>query len=253
VSGNEGGSRLTDTRFNLEKQLGSIRVDKDLLTRLEEYFLSELARMSGVSPKHFPKVFSISITDGVGTEVLHSIKDHRPVQLPDSTQRVAVSYNTSLDYDDELAAKIDVNLSFGREDLYTAVKVNCTGPNARQVAISIEEAVLLLLEPHWTHNRLFHPFVGWEVLLFVLMFFAAATGFTLIASGQISAASWLLLLTAALLAYFYAAKRLKPWSSFDSRSDRANEEVWRWFKFGVLTFLVFGSLLTLLRKRLFGF
>jgi hypothetical protein len=81
---------------------------------------------------------------------------------------------------------------------------------------------------------------------------AFAAGIVFLSARQVTIGGWLILVSTAYASYAFAGRVPKPWSTFDTRSDRQNEE-WRWLKYGTLTFLLFGTLFTLLRKQLFGF
>jgi len=241
------------SQFASEKKLISIRVDKALLLRIEEYARSELVSLSGIPAEEIPEVFSITITDSVGTEVLRSIAEHRPAQLPDSVQRVAVSFDSRYSRAPQRKAGIYVNISFSRERLFSAFSVTCIAEAARDTVVGINDAVLRILEPHWTDNHFFHPSSGSSVLLGLTIWTSGTLSISLFASGSISAASWLLLVAGCIGAYAFAGRFLKPWTTFDTRVDRRNEELWLLLRNGMVGFILFGSVFTLVRRRLLGF
>ena len=55
------------------------------------------------------------------------------------------------------------------------------------------------------------------------------------------------------LYYLQFAFSLRPYTLFDSRAAERSDKIWSWLAGGLMTFLFFGTLLTLLRKYTLGF
>ena len=87
----------------------------------------------------------------------------------------------------------------------------------------------------------------------LLTFFATPLAFVLLGYRQYTASSWIILSVLVWLAYRFAGRKIRPWSSFDSSLDRRNDELWKWFKYSVAGFVLFGSIFTLRRKRCWVF
>lgn len=239
--------------FEIKSRLPSLSVDKDLIGRIETYFVDSLLPKSGLSAEELVKVYTATIEDGAGSETLRSIAEHLPSQFPDSTMRVTLSLDTTRTWDTRHEVETDIDISFGREPLYTSLSIKAKGTEARDTALAAKAAIERLLEAHRNSNELFWPGAGLEAVIELITIWTLPLGIVLLVTGQVSAGSWIILISVALYAYRYPGRRLRPYTMFDSRADRSREEWWRWFKFGVFSFLLFGTIFTLLRKHLLGF
>ena len=53
--------------------------------------------------------------------------------------------------------------------------------------------------------------------------------------------------------YLFGIGTLRPYTTFESRASDRSDKIWSWFLGGTGTFLLFGTLLTFLRRPLLGF
>jgi hypothetical protein len=238
--------------FELRKPIGSCHVSLQLLQQLEDYLLREALRhiKGRASPRdEVPRRLTVSLVDNLGTEELDSIRDYHPSLLPDSTSTITLRI---LDY----PVSFHVSITFHREPRSSAIYIKTTGDGAREVALSLFEGIRRLIDPHTTLNYVFHPspwlelvyfMLGWSPLYLVFLFW-----FPLLRDYPPGVYP-LLGLFAVLQISFRAAPRLKPFTSFESKVDNLKRKWSDWFVFGLAAFLLFGTVLILLRRKLLGF
>jgi hypothetical protein len=243
------------TAFNSSRRLRSVRVDKELIRRLEDYLGSELLQLNRLPKDALPDVLSVTVTDAIGTEVLSSISEHLPAHLPDSVSRVIISFRPNR-YSGERPGEtsINVKISFGRARYQNELDISASGASAKDKVVAVRSAILGLLEPHWTNNRLFHPDGFAWALFFTIGTGAGAVfiGFLASSGGLAPVALWSLIISMSIGGYFFLGM-LNPWATFDTRVDRENEKWSGWLKFGLASFILFGTILSLIRQKLLGF
>lgn len=246
-------------KFELERRIPSCFIDLDLLGRIEGYVLEGIPTLLGVEPETVARKFRVSLKDDSGTEEVARVSQFPSRTLPDATKEVSVRLYLSefveLESESRKGEWRDLSLwvTFSREPRSTKLVLSCTAPRAREIALGIADELGRRIEPSSTSNWVFHPSLGVETLLsFVLFMLPVPISLAFMRTPAYvaypAAAAFVL-----LVLIRQVAPRLKPYSSFDSRSQQALDRLWSWFLWGLLTFVVFGSLFTALRNKLLGF
>ena len=236
--------------FSYEHGVPSIRLTKDVLEALERYIPNRIAEACNIAPEDARKGFSIHIVDREGTEHFDSIEQFTPSRFSDSTEKITV------DLDARKWSKegpfVSISLRFSRTRLFSSILITATAPNAREISVGLKDGVLRMLDPHKTWHWWCHPT-------------AEVWGTYIAASIGLAVAAWQLhskqpvypLLLVTIMAFcLYALQsllNLRPYTIFDSRAAERGDKIWSWFAKGLMTFLVFGTLLTLIRKYMFDF
>jgi hypothetical protein len=236
-------------KFSLQQKMPSCLVSKELLSSIEAYLKSELPTKFGESLGDETD-YRISIKEKIGTETLVGITDCSSGTFSDGTTAIEMRWSNGY----QAATRLEILVDFDREYYLSKVRVECTGPIAREMAKGVAESILRLVDSHRTQNWLFNPFQVpvtasmSGLAAFVLLYFGVAG----VIIGE-ARALYAIAGAAFMVWVCFSAQYFRPYTSFDTRRQRLLNRVWLWFSLGVLGFVVFGTLLPTLRKGLFGF
>lgn len=237
-------------RFHVEKRLPACRVDKDLLVRLEDLLRRKMPLLQAqLGPYDNADRFSMSITDGFGTESLDSIKDYSPPYLPDTTSSVSMGWNSRVRVP---YAECDIRFSSETAE-FNRIQITTQGDQARAVAGGLLSDVMREIDSSRTLNQIFHPpffFVALPMFI-VTVLFLPFTVFRVRWSDQDPrlipiywmgiARIWVIF----AFAYYASYRWFKPYVSFVTVQSQRRDSAWNW-----LALFVLGLMLTALATAL---
>ena len=227
--------------FSLNRPLTSCQIDKTVLLELQEYLEHTFDPGDRASP---PAEFRVSIEDSFGTEYLTSVQELRASGFSDSTKSVQVAIRNH--------SGKGVSVTFANDALLSRITMDTEGPNARETALGLYEGVIRILEPKRTSASLFYPPPFVEGVLVGSMPLLVGTAVVFMVTGKMveQVVSFIIIL---IVFVSFAGKKLNPYAAFANRQNERLQHWWGWFVGGTATFVVFGTLLTIFRKKLFGF
>src|SRR5262245_20500649 len=114
--------------FSLTLRLSSYSIDKALISRLEEYLRARAASEVALGPEEFARAYQLIMVDDIGSETNTSIKDVLPAQFPDNMSRLRLNFDT-IRLHQLGKTRVDVDISFGSDRLYSEIDVNVDGEN----------------------------------------------------------------------------------------------------------------------------
>lgn len=238
------------SRIRFESKIPSCHVTKDLVQALENYLVSRLSALaaSDAERERLREGLSIEITDAFGTEKLASINEYVTPRFSDDTSQVTVELErptrSSFPY-------FDIDIQLNRQMTHAKVRIVYEGENAREFVAGVSQGITECIKTQATGNWFFHPPATVEGALWVIApvspWVAAGAYKVSVALGSIA-----LIATLLLLVYTFVLKRLRPYITFESNAAERLERRWSWFIGGLLSFLVFSSLLTWFRDVLFS-
>jgi hypothetical protein len=194
--------------------------------------------------------YNISIKEKVGTETLAGIGEFTPSIFTNGTKELAIHWGNG--YGGNYRLDITIDFEGGFLDS-SNLKINCTAPSAREIAISIGDNIFRLIESHRTYNWVFTPFkFALAPLILGIASFTLFFAFVLLVVRQ---EEWLWqLISAVFLGWiFLSSLSFRPYISFDTRRQQLLDRLWRYFSFGTIGFVIFGTLFPLFRKAIVGF
>lgn len=232
--------------FELKRRLPSCRVDKETLLVIEDYILEQARDVFGLTPEVAQSKLSVVIQESLGTERLASAKEMRSDTFPDTTVSVQLEVR-------EWRPSCTLDVYFHRESFHSSATVRAEGAQAREKAIGFFDGLLRRLESHRSYAWFFHPHpaIGGALSALTFMSFGAVPWAFTAAVPEKLAAGFIALPLVLLI--FHVGARLNPYTSFASRRADIREKTWNWFVGGMVAFLVFGTLLAGLRKKILGF
>jgi len=238
-------------RFILEKRISSCVVGTELLKKLEEYLLNNIPEMTSVSKEEIRDKYSLLITDNFGTENLCSISEYPGPIFRDSTNRVSLGFDL---YSPKI---ICVSVKFSTERFGSCINIDCESQNARGFVVAIYDGIKRILEPYHNLNKLLYPHPTVDGFLWgIAIAIAWVPVLLLIAELTDRFSPYFYILTnfpLFVILFSYVIRKMKPYTSFESNRYFKIKKWTGWFFYGLLSFIIFGTLLFSLRKRLFGF
>jgi hypothetical protein len=236
--------------FKIEQRVPSVKVTKKLLESLERYLVSKKEAVQAdlkLPPEN--EKFSISVTDNLGTETFSSTNQLRTDRFLDSTTNVRVSFACRW-YKAKTSLAVDVR--FSTTPYLASLTVLCEADAARELGVGLYQSLSEITATGKTSNWRYHAPLWLEGPLQGATIGMGLWAVMLMRDHRIAG---MVLATVAGLAfaYFSIGKRFHPYTLFDSSRAERIQRAGDWFEYGLLTFLVFGILLTLLRRSLLGF
>lgn len=237
-------------KFSLEKTMPCCLATKDLISSLEQYLNVEVRQKLGDSVGETSS-YRISITEDIGTETLATINDYAPHLFSDATKQIIIRWDNGY----KPTLQLDIGIRFDGTFLsFSTLSVTCTGATARETAITIDGAIRRLIATHRTYNWFFNPleFPLVSVLAGIGVFVFLQFGFLTLPNNRQHALylfSGAVLTGWILLSSIYFKRRI----SFDTRRQQLLDRTWKYFSVGTFGFILFGTLLPLLRRALIGF
>jgi len=193
--------------------------------------------------------FSVNIHDDLGVETVSSVKDIPGGQFLDSTTQVR------LDLDLRYGMKsfpLEVDVKFNKDRTYSNLTISYSGGDARSFVAGLHDGIMRLVLSAKNNNDYFNPHPVVEGALWFVSSIPLFAG-SLAEKVFPNASSLGALVTALMYAYLIVGKKLRPYTAFDTPATERNAKLMDWFIYGVLGFIVFGSLFVMLRRNVLGF
>jgi len=73
-------------KYEINEHIPACHINKDFLTKLEDYIKSKIPNLIGISKKILSEKYSITISDEKGKEEIKSISDYTSNLFPDSIE-----------------------------------------------------------------------------------------------------------------------------------------------------------------------
>jgi hypothetical protein len=148
--------------------------------------------------------------------------------------------------------ELKIILRFGNEEENSDLSISLTDINAREKISAIEQGVFSILNHNKNLNRIFYPasLITAIILLsgFFSGIFALQNDYSIKEKFIFGLAFW-----SALLYSIIIPKYFKGYCSFDTNKQKQLDKWFTWLIMGLAGFLLFSTLLTTVRKNLFGF
>lgn len=239
---------MTHPSFTYEHPLPSLRVTKDFLASLEQYLLKRVVDSALVSTEEAQASLVIKVNDSFGSEKLNSISQFDASRFSDSTTQIEIELGSPYRRD---GMRLKIRLNFARGRLFSTVAISATTPNARDFVLGLKDGIMRVVDPQRTWHWVCHPnaqgwgaFIGIGAILGVSLFRLDAKD--ILYPFSLGAFAFVFL-------YLSQLSSLRPYTVFDSRASERSDKIWSWLIGGLGTFLLFGTLLTFIRRPLLGF
>ncbi len=234
--------------FNVTHDLPATIVSIDLVSKLEYLLLSESQRLFSISETEVKEHYSVTLVDGSGTETLSSMDRYVGDVFPDTTEEITISLHMSY----FRSKSVDIALKFHKTRRLTYALLHIGSDNARADVATLWYGITRCIEPNRTIHWLFNLPFGVAI---AIVSATCVSAFLIIASPlhhPVLLDTFFFLMISITISWRVVAK-VKPYTAFDSRLQARHDRWCTWFGCSLLAFLIFGTILTALRKRLVGF
>jgi hypothetical protein len=235
--------------FKLEKQLPSCDVDKKLLKGIEDYLLARAKALAGKDILEDNDRFSVEIHDDLGVETVRSVDDIPEGQFLDSTKQIKLHLNLKYGLK---RFPLEIDVKFDKDRIFSNLNIYYSGDDARSAVAGLHDGIMRLVMSAKNNNRYFNPPAFLEGVLWVSASVPMFVG-SILEKHLANAQSYGYLIMALMWAYLIAGKRLRPYTAFDTPVTKRNAKLVEFFIYGLLGFVLFGTVLTDLRKSTLGF
>jgi len=236
------------TRYKLRKKIPTIDVDISLLKAIEAYLLTNIPKLFDLTEEDVRKKYSTRIEEVNGELFLGLVEQYDNTMFPDTTSKVTVGFRTN-NYDTKL--DIDINVRFSKEAFFSEIEIDLFDTNPKEKAVGILNKLENIINEKKNLNFLFHPPLIFNAFLVVIGYAIPTLSSVLFKySEKLGYAS--LILGLCIAAYFWLFKKWKPYISFDSNRQKRNNSIANYLLMGILSFILFASVLMLIRKYFIG-
>lgn len=237
---------MANTKYKYENSLPACKVDRFLLESIEDYLFDKVPELIKTTKKNLNERLSIRIYDKFGEEEINSISEYSLRTFPDDIQKI----NINLSWNDyNKGESLRIWIAFDKESAKLTVEIE--GKNPKEITTGLVNSIKAIVNQNKTLNRIFHlPFILSSIFISIglLSFWIS----TFLANKNWKYSILFLSISLVIGMYFWAFKKLKPYSSFDTIRQAKIDKTANWFFYALLTFVVFGNLFVFLQKQMFG-
>lgn len=232
--------------YTKQRTIGAYTVEKALIQNLEDYLTKDVFRVLNWSSDKLEINFGITLYDSIGQEKYLTTEDHKHNLFRNDIKAITIELESK-----QLPKEIKIVLRFGKEKSNSDLMISLTDENARDKTASIESGLESVLHQYKNYNLIFYPGDTIEILLWLGGFI---TGLLAI-SGDYSKKQSFIYGCFFWLAFFYLyiCRYFKGYCMFDTNKQKQLNSLFAWVAAGLGGFLIFTSLLTSVRRQIFGF
>jgi hypothetical protein len=236
-------------RFRIETELPSTKVTRELVKSLEHFISRRVDALMGEKDdrNEIASALKITITDALGSETMQTIDHFVPTKFPDTTKSIELSFSGPWN---SALKGLEIEIQFHKDRQFSRVRVSCENSNPRDLARGMVAGIHECLAPHPAHNAWLHPHAlidGMLIGLAMAIFWVLPSALDYAPLGAVMALATILVF---LTCYLWPLRRLRLYTVFDSPVSESRAKWWDWFLKGLIGFIVFGTLLALVRDRL---
>ncbi len=232
--------------YQLERPLPSCNVTPQLLKKLEQLLLADVAQPIGSQSSSATSAVEIRLNDSradsSGCEILTTIDNYEREYFPDTIKRVQISIGPFY--------SANISIQFDLDRIFTVLKVSRHSPSARADAIRVADQVLQIVDDHKNGNWFLNPPLLLKTLLVILSWILIGIGISFVRMS-----AWLSLgyfTAAAGLQCYTNLHRFKPYSQFHTRQSELISKWFNWFLFAAVEFLLFSVFITAIISNIYS-
>ena len=248
------------TTYYIERQIPSCNIDKVLLKYIEEYLIETLPRFLGLNSeintnesKNYKHSVKITFIDKYGQETFSSIDSYKYPSLSNELESVLITYRLS---DLNTALEADVRIKFSKIRAGSEIKISVNATNAREKADGVYQGLNHIFLQNRNSNYLLHPTSTVSTIFGSIFSLILTIPFFISAPSKLVLYRWIGLLStyiAFLCIYYWLFRIFKPYVAFDTKAQKEKDKWFNWFILGVATFVLFGTILVVVRRMFLGF
>lgn len=233
--------------LTLDSQIESCLVNRELISQLEECLFKEIPELEIFREKNIRDNYSLAIKQEARIEKIKNIQNYINPQFSDSTNQILLEVTI------KRPKTLIISINFVNDKKKSIISVKHRSQKPDVLVNGIIARIIEIIHTSANCNKIFHPhkFVG--LLLHLVGFISVA--FTTYVIFFVYSVYTLKVVSASvslLYLFFIFGKVLKPYIIFDSNRSRKRKKIYDFIFWGLLNFIIFGTILALLRKKIFG-
>ncbi|RXK58548.1 hypothetical protein ESA94_18120 [Lacibacter luteus] len=239
------------TSYHKQTPITSYTVDKNVIEHLEEYLKNNVFDIlnleSNGSGYRDKSDFSITLHDSNGIEKYASIKECKLPLFRNDIKGITIEQQIYIDH-----KELKVSLRFGDKQENSDLAISLTDDNAREKVSALEQGMYLILNSYKNINKVFYPP---QIITTMLIFGGFFSGILALNSDYTTKARLLFGVTFFSIAFYCVIipSLFKTFSSFDTNKQKQLDKWFTWLISAFLGFLVFSTVLTEFRRKIWGF
>lgn len=250
---------MNEGRYNLRKTLPTLKVDKALLTRLENYLVKSIPEILHIPSDEVASVFIINFNEELpesfdklssGRYIVNSIENISSDKFADEIKKITIgfSFNGLANIEQR---RVRIMISFSPEKLYSKLQIQITGKNSQELGYAIYLKLMKLLSENKNLNYFFYDPPYFRLIIIALgalgIFYSSDIKIFLVFYGILT------ILVIFYLFNYYFLRYYKPYCSFDTNRQERRDKVVNFILLGFLGFVLFGTIAFSIRKHFLDF
>ncbi len=215
-------------KHSLENSLPCVTVDRELLTQIEDYVRGFLNERFHVKTEIIDAAYETTICKRSQKSTFGLVANHDGILFPNEITKVEIAL--AIPQRDTLESsrpdgevEIEFNLTLSRRRGETEIYITVTASRPEEAALNLLAGIRKLLEQKSNRNFLYHPDSFWSAILFIaFLLWSLASEY--MAFSHVSAWRGVLISGVILTGGWAVLRRLQPYCSFDTQSQRQNDK-----------------------------
>jgi len=232
--------------YSLIKQIESCHVTKELIEQIEDYLFKQLPTVVKFSTNNIRKNYALSIRDNMGKDVVSSISKYGVSIFSDTTDLIFLEVRI------KRPRKLTLSINFAKNKEYSEIRITHKHEEPRTIVLGIYEAIKRIIKQQANKNRIFNPSEPISVFYGVLIGLIVGVIIFLFTIKLFNFGIFGIIIFLFLVYFSILGKFLYPYISFELNRYLRIKNWSSWFFWGFLSFIIFGTILALLRKKIFG-
>lgn len=231
--------------FNYLKKLGSHKVDKELISLIERFLLEVMPNTILKETPAIIQPFKISLQNKYSREEFNSMAEYKYPYFKDDVSLIALNFKGTFE-----GKTTTIAIRFSSDSESTDLSIYSEFEAAQEITASIEKGLELILHEKKTHYWLLFPHWFISLLSFVFGTYYFIKLIDSSSTKQEKAIAAFYLLTVGL---YYFFQHLIGFCLFETKKHKQIDKWFNWLLFGYVSFILFTTIFSIIRKSFLGF
>ena len=200
-------------KYEINEHIPACHINKDFLTKLEDYIKSKIPNLIGISKKILSEKYSITISDEKGKEEIKSISDYTSNLFPDSIEDIKIEVLIFREKGFQLS------INFNKEQLgrySNNIEISYESKKAREIVLGIHEGIKQIIESYRNHNEFYHLREYNDIFIFPASIFLFYISLIMLSDKYYAFFVIFFFIGLLLLIYIIIGKKFKPIITFET-------------------------------------
>jgi len=222
-------------KYEINEHIPACHINKDFLTKLEDYIKSKIPNLIGISKKILSEKYSITISDEKGKEEINSISNYASNLFPDSIKDIKIRVSIFREKDFQL------RINFSKEQLglfSNNIEISYESKKAREIVLGIHEGIKQIIESYRNHNEFYHLSKENDIFIFPASIFLFYISLIMLSREYYAFFVISFFIGLLLLIYIIVGKKFKPLITFETNHHFRVQKSYSTFKTILIAIIV---------------